>query len=84
LFRFVEGEAEGRFAIAALVFLVVAAVVASFILRAFISEPTCSVAIARGVARPAVVAAALDAMAPSMPIAIPRRSARRRDWRSGA
>jgi hypothetical protein len=35
LFRLVEGEADGRFAISALAFLVVAALVASFLLRAF-------------------------------------------------
>jgi hypothetical protein len=33
MFRLVEGEAEGRFAIYALVFLVVAALVASIVLK---------------------------------------------------
>jgi hypothetical protein len=35
-FRLVEGEAEGRFAISALVILVLAAVVGSFALKGFL------------------------------------------------
>jgi hypothetical protein len=38
-FRLVEGEAEGRFAISALVILVFAAVVASFVLKGLVGVP---------------------------------------------
>ena len=77
LFRFVEGEAEGRFAIAALVFLMVAAVVASFTLNSLMSEATCRAAIACDVARPAVARADPEAIAPSIPTASPGLPARR-------